>query len=101
MEALYWGSSSMDLQLTIFLLIVSLIISVAIFAFTRMARVSLLVFSLLSNAIFLLGAFTHSEMFRAYGLVWLEFFSVFIWPVLNIIFIIWYVRTGAKAKPKK
>jgi len=97
MESLFWGSSSMDLNITFFLLAVSLIISLVVLIVAKRKILSLVIFSILGNLVFLLGAFTHSEMFRAYGIIWFEIFSLFIWPILNIFLIIYY----AKTKPKK
>lgn len=97
MEALFWGSSSLDFKSTIFLLSISLIISLIVLIFSRRKILALVFFSITSNLVFLADAFSHSEMFRAYGLIWLEIFSLLIWPIINIGLIIYY----ASASPKK
>lgn len=94
---LFFGSSNADLKITIFLLLVSLLISIVAFIVVKRKISSFLLFSILGNSIFLIDAFSHSEIFRAYGIIWLEIFSILIWPILNILLIIYYI----KIKPKK
>jgi len=94
---MFFGSSTADLWITIFLLGVSLIISLIIFALAKRKLLALVVFLVLGNATFLIAAFLHSEIFRAYGIIWFEIFSLLIWPFLNIFLIIYYLKT----KPKK
>lgn len=96
METLFWGSSSMDLKITILLLLVSLVISLFILILAKRKLLALVMLSIMSNLVFLADVFTHSEMFRAYGLIWLEIFSFFIWPILNILLIIYYAQTSGK-----
>lgn|GEM_PF-1998525 len=93
METLFWGSSNFDLNITIFLLAIALLISLVVLFTSKRKILALLFFSILSNGVFLLGAFLHSEMFRAYRLIWLEVFSLLIWPPLNIFFIFRYFQT--------
>lgn len=88
----------MDLKITIFLLAVSLAVSLFVLIFAKRKFLALLVFSIMGNLIFLADAFSHSEIFRAYGLIWFEIIAVFIWPILNIFLIIYYARTSAKKK---
>jgi len=95
---LFFGSSSMDLKITIFLLAVAFIISFFVLIFAKRKILALLVFSIIGNLIFLADAFSHSEIFRAYGLIWFEVIAVFIWPIINIFLIIYYARTSAKKK---
>ena len=98
MENLFWGSSTIDLKITIFLLIVSFLVSLSVFIFAKRKCLALLLFSIISNAIFLMDAFSHSEMFRDYGIMWLGYFSLLIWPIINIILIIYYAKTSPKKK---
>ena len=92
---LFFGDPSIDLWITIFLIGVSLIISLIVFALARRKILALIVFSVLVNVSIWLNI--GSEMFASYDIMWLKYFSVFIWPILNILFIIYYIRT----KPKK
>ncbi|PIP24117.1 MAG: hypothetical protein COZ87_02790 [Candidatus Moranbacteria bacterium CG_4_8_14_3_um_filter_43_15] len=92
---LFFGSSSIDLKITIFLLAVSFLISLVILLFSKKIYLAVLVFSILANISFLLNI--GSEMFVAYHFLWFGYFSLLIWPLLNIFLIIHYART----KPKK
>lgn len=85
-----FSNPAMDMQITIFLLAISAIVSVIVYAASKNKRKALIVFSVLANVSFLVNI--GSFMFLSYGLVWLQYFSLFIWPIINIIFIIWYVR---------
>lgn len=95
---MFFGSPSLDLKLTIFSLGIALIISFIVLIFAKRKIFSFVLFSILANVVFLLGIFTKSDMFDFYNIVWLLYFSFFIWPVLNIILIIYYVKTKAKKK---
>jgi len=92
---LFFGSSNIDLKITIFLLAVSFLISLVILLFSKKIYLAVLVFSILANISFLLNI--GSEMFVAYHFLWFGYFSLLIWPLLNIFLIIHYART----KPKK
>ncbi len=96
MEVLFWGSSSLDLKITIFLLVVSLIASLLVVIFAKRKLLALLILSVMSNLVFLASAFTHSEMYRDYEIMWLGYFSLLVWPILNILFIIYYASTSRK-----
>jgi len=93
---LFFGSSSIDLKITIFLLAISFLISLVILLFSKKIYLAVLVFSILANISFLLNI--GSEMFVVYNFLWLGYFSFFIWPILNILLIVWYAKSGAKKK---
>jgi hypothetical protein len=96
METLFWGSSTLDLKITIFFLVVSFLISLIVWFFSKKFYVALLVFSVLANISFLVNI--GSEMFRAYHILWLSFFSFFVWPIINIGLIVYYASTRRKKK---
>jgi len=98
---MFFGGPEIDLQIIIFLLGISLLASVSVLIFAKRKILSPVLFSILVNSIFFMAVLTSSDIFDAYNIVWLLYFSVFIWPVLNIVFIVWYASTGAKMKPKK
>lgn len=75
-----------------YLIGVSVFLSLIIFAVSKNKLLPLLIFSVLVNGIFLFAILLRSLFFRIYGVEWLQYFSVFLWPLINIIFIIWYVR---------
>ena len=68
---------------------------VAFFYYVRSKNVSrsMLIFSVGFNLILFVEAFGNSAWFRIYNLEWLQYFSLFIWPFLNIFFI---VKIGKK-----
>lgn len=91
----FFGSSTIDLKITIFLLVVSFLISLVVLLISRKIYLAILVFSILGNISFLLNI--GSEMFRDYGIMWLGYFSLFVWPLLNIFLIVYYT-TRPKSK---
>ncbi len=92
---LLFGNPRVDIWITFFLLGISIIISLIVFALAKRKLLSLIIFSLLGNLSFFLNF--GSDMFDFYKIVWLLYFSVFIWPIINIFLIIYYVRT----RPRK
>jgi len=88
----------MDLKLTIFLLGMALVASLVVFIFSRRKIFSLLLFSILANTVFLGGVITKSDMFDFYNMVWLLYFSFFIWPILNIAFIVYLIKKPISQK---
>jgi len=92
---LFFGDPSVDLWITGFLIGVSFIVSLVVFALAKRKILALVVFSILGNISIWLNI--GSQMFISYNILWLKYFSVFIWPILNIFLIIWYVKT----RPKK
>jgi len=81
---LFFGSPKIDLQITLFLLGVSFVISLIVLATAKRKFLAVVVFSVFGNIIFFLASFTGSEIFRVYHFSWFEYFSVLIWPFLNI-----------------
>lgn len=90
---MFFGGPSIDLKITIFLLVVSLIVSLIVFTFAKRKLLAFVIFSILENAVFLANIFTRSEIFDFYGIRWLGHLSFFIWPLLNIYLIYYYVKT--------
>jgi len=78
----------LDLKISIALLIISFIIGLVTWGFSRKWFLGLIVFSILGNLSFLgnIGSF----MFVSYDIKWLGYFSLFFWPFLNIFLIIKY-----------
>ena len=79
---------SMDLQISIALLVASFIIGIITWAISRKWFLGLIVFSILGNLSFLGNI--ESRMFNVFHIVWLKYFSLFIWPLINIFLIIRY-----------
>lgn len=88
-----FSNPAMDMQITIFLLAISAIVSVIVYAMSKNKRRALMVFSVLANMSFLVNI--GSFMFLSYGLVWLQYFSLLLWPIINIFLIIRYFKKNA------
>ena len=73
-----------DIVIVNFFIITSLIISILIYIINKNILKSILSFSLINNIVFLLLVLTHSFIFIEYGIQWLQYFSLFIWPIANI-----------------
>ena len=99
---MFWSSPSGDIKDTIILIIISLLFSLVFYFFRRKLIVSLFVFSLLSNLIIFFQFFTGSLMFRVYDLYWLQDFSRFCWPIINLILLaILIINWSKNDKTKK
>jgi len=72
-----------------FFLGASAVVSILVFIFTRNLKLSLLWLSVLANIFSITDG---RSVFRVYDILWLAYLVVFVWPILNIIFIILYVR---------
>ena len=78
------------MQITIFLLALSVVVAVVVFAVSRKIFKTLMWFSILANLSFLVNI--GSFMYLSYNLIWLQYFSLLVWPVINIILIIKYFK---------
>ena len=88
---LFFGSPSIDLKITIFLLAVAFIVSLIVLAAAKRKLLALVVFSVLANLAFLLNI--GSRMFVVYHFLWFGYFSLFIWPLISIFLIYYYIRS--------
>ena len=91
---LFFGSPKVDLQIAIFFLVMSFIISLIVFATAKRKFLAVAVFSVLGNLSLLLNI--GSRMFVSYNIKWLGYFSLLIWPLLNIFLIIYYAKSKSK-----
>lgn len=76
----------------VWLAVIFLVISSGYYLRARNMLVSVLIFSIGMNVVLFLEAMDNSFWLREYHLQWLQYFSLFIWPIINIFLIIWYVR---------
>jgi len=88
-----FGGPAIDLKITLFLIVVSFIVSLIVFAVAKRKLLALITFSILGNLILLIGIFTKSEMFDFFGIRWLGHFSFFIWPLINIYLVYHYLKS--------
>lgn len=93
---LLFGSPSIDLWITIFILGISAVVSLVVLAFAKRKLLAVVIFTILGNLALLINI--GSRMFRTYDIMWLKYFAVFIWPIINIFLIIYYARTSPKKK---
>ena len=81
-----------DLSIMLWLFGISFLISLFILIKLENKILALLTFSVLSGIVSFLVSISGSLIFRIYGVEWLQYFSLFIWPIISIILIIYYVR---------
>ncbi len=80
---MFWSSPSADIQIIIFLLILSLGIAMATYFFSRKILLSIFVMSLLSNIVLYLNS--GSRAFGVYDLKSIVIFTLDYWPYINLI----------------
>lgn len=87
-----FSNPEIALQIIIFLLAVSFVISSLVFLISKKLFLSLVVMSVLSNAVWLFDIFTGSEIYYSYDIMFLFYFSLYIWPLINIFLVIKYLK---------
>jgi hypothetical protein len=99
---MFFSSPSLDLEITIFLTVFVIVLSLVVFIFSKKKLFSLFLASLLLNFIFLIQFKLGSLIFRIYDILWLQKISIFLWPIINlflfIILIFIYVKNIKKNK---
>ncbi len=96
---LLFSTPDLDLQISLFLLAASFIIALIVWAISRKWFLALIVFSMLGNLSFLVNI--GSMMFDSYNIQWLGYFSLFIWPIINVALIIKYLKIRKNEKIQK
>jgi hypothetical protein len=96
---MFFSSSSADLKVIIFSLVIALVISLVIYIFKKRLFLSLFILSLLSNIIFYGNS--GSELFDVYNMKWLVVFSLDIWPYINLALLIILIILYFKNKNEK
>jgi sensor histidine kinase YesM len=99
MGAIFWGSPSLDLKISLFLLGVSAFVSLIVLARKKKWIPALITFSVLANVSFLVNF--GSFMFVVYDLIWFSYFNFLAWPIINIFLIIYYVQRKDGKKNNK
>ncbi len=96
---MFWSSPSRDLNVIIFLVIIALIISVAVYFKTKKKILTLFILSLLGNLIF--WSNSGSTFFDIYHLKGVVKFTLWYWPWINVgllvILLVNYFRNRGKA----
>lgn len=92
---MFWSSPSGDIEMIFFFLVVSFILSLAIFFFSRKWPWSIFVFLTLSNTILFFGL--DYNLAKIYGVYQLFYFAKNIFPYINLllffIIIIHFIKT--------
>lgn len=70
------------MEIMLFLLVVSLVIAVVIYFFSKKLPWSILAFSVLSNFVVYLNS--GSRMFDIYDIKYIVSFTLYIWPYINV-----------------
>ena len=96
---MFWSSPSADIQIIIFLLIISLAIAATTYFFSKKILVSIFVMSLLSNVILYLNS--GSRAFDIYNLKSIVIFTLDYWPYINIVLLILLIISILKKKYAK
>lgn len=81
-----------DLSIMLWLFGISVIVSLFVLIRLKNKALALLVLSILSGGILFLVSVSGSFIFRIYSIEWLQYFALFIWPIINIILVVLYVR---------
>jgi hypothetical protein len=96
---MFFSSPSTDLTIIIWLLGFSFFISLFTFLFFRRILFSLFIFSILANLVFYFGT---DYSFRVYyNISNIEIFVNIIWPIINIILLVFLIIKNRLAKKKK
>ncbi len=96
---MFWSSPSADIQVIIFLLIVSLVIAGASYVFSKKILVGVFVMSLLSNVVFYLNS--GSRIFDIHDIKYIVSFTLHIWPYINLTLLILLALSFIKNKYAK
>lgn len=87
---MFFSNPVLDMQITITLVVISAIIALIVFAFSKNLFKAVIIFSVLANLSFLINI--ESLMFLTYHIKFLKYFALFIWPIVNIFLIIKYFK---------
>jgi len=93
-KKMFFSDPGFDLKVSLNLLGASIIIALIVLGLSKNKFKAFLVFSILGNLSFLVNI--GSRMFISYSLEFLAYFSLFIWPLINIFLIIKYFKSSKK-----
>lgn len=85
-----------DLLISEVLLMISSVTGLIVWGISKKWFLALIVFSVMGNLSIIVNA--DSRMFDAYGIVWLKYFSLIIWPIINVVLIIKYRKEKNASK---
>lgn len=95
---MFWSSPSAGLEIFIFLMIASFVISLIIYLFSKKLLLSLFIFSVLGNMLTRAGIDYRIAM--SYDIIWLWKSSFYIWPAINILLLFFLIFNSIKKRNK-
>ncbi len=95
---MFIGSSIFDLKLTIFLLILSFVVSFFIYIISKKKLFSIFVLSLLCNTSVYLTVLSDSRMFNYYNIDWFKIFTINYWLYINVFLFLLIILNYFKEK---
>lgn len=81
-----------DISVILWLSVAAIIFTYVFFLKYKNKHLSFVILSVLLNVVFFLASISGSLIFRIYRIEWLQYLSVFVWPIINIMFIFFYVK---------
>ncbi len=91
-----FSTTIFDAYILGFLVVVAVIVSLVTLSVSKNKKLSFIVLSCGLNGAFFLIAFFGSGVFFIYDTLWLAQFSLFIWPIVNIVLITQYSKQSKK-----
>jgi hypothetical protein len=79
---MFFSSSSLNIQVIIFLLCVAFVISIVFFLMSKKILVAISAFSLMSNVV--INGNVDYNFAKMFDVLWLFYFSLNIWPYINV-----------------
>ena len=83
-----FSDAKLDLEIMLLLIGLSFVVSAIMAIFIKRKIRAAIIFSVLANLIVFLVLLTGTRLFKYYNVVWLQYFPITIWPILNIFLVI-------------
>lgn len=89
---MFFSDPIFDMQVTLGIMALGFCISMVVFLVKRNIWLAGMIFSIIGNMAFLLALLLHSRMFQFYHILWMYSVSIGVWPLCNLLWIVFYVR---------
>ncbi len=87
---MFFSDPIFDMQVTLGIMALGFCISLVVFLVKRNIWLAGMIFSIIGNMAFLLNI--GSRMFQFYHILWMYWISIVVWPLWNLLWIVFYVR---------
>ncbi len=87
---MFFSDPIFDMQVTLGIMVLGFCISLVVFLVKRNIWLAGMIFSIIGNMAFLLNI--GSRMFQFYHILWMYWVSIGVWPLCNLLWIVFYVR---------